>query len=137
MYIYRSFLGKCPLPGKRPCISFQGVNVAASIQMYGNYIPGERPCGPKSHGMFKCPWALTRDTTVLHSLSHLKCLERFYAVLLWVPIFLQISSKIMYLLIQLYVPQNISVYKLQNLVLTKHVLSQNHRRMYPTKIPAI
>ena len=37
--------GKCPLPGKCPCTSFQGVNVAASIQ---NYVLGKRPCGPKS-----------------------------------------------------------------------------------------
>ena len=28
---YRSVLGKRPLPGKRPCTAFQGVNVAASI----------------------------------------------------------------------------------------------------------
>ena len=29
----------CSVPGKRPCTSFQEVNVAASIQMYGNYVP--------------------------------------------------------------------------------------------------
>ena len=40
--IYRSVPGKCPLPGKRPCTTFQGVNVAASIQTYGRYIPGKR-----------------------------------------------------------------------------------------------
>ena len=61
---YRSVPGKRPLPGKRPCAEFQGVTVAASIQTYGIYIPGKRPCGPKSRVMFKCPWALTRDTTV-------------------------------------------------------------------------
>ena len=44
--------GKHPLPDKHPCTSFQGVNVAASIQMYGNYVPGKRP------------WALTRDIKV-------------------------------------------------------------------------
>ena len=34
------------VPGKRPCTSFKGVNVAASIQTYGNYVPGKRPHGP-------------------------------------------------------------------------------------------
>ena len=63
--IYRSVPGKRPLPGKRPCTEFQGVTVAASIQTYGIYIPGKRPCGPKSRVMFKHPWALTRDTTVV------------------------------------------------------------------------
>ena len=62
--IYPSITGKPPLSGKRPCTSFQGVNVAASIQTYGSYILGKRPCGPKSQGMFKHPWALTRDTMV-------------------------------------------------------------------------
>ena len=62
---YRSIPGKLPLPGKCPCAEFQGVTVAASIQTYGIYIPGKRPCGPKSQVMFKCPWALTQDTTVL------------------------------------------------------------------------
>ena len=62
--MYRSVLGKCPLPGKRPCTAFQGATVAASIQMYGILIPGKRPCGPKSRVIFKCLWALTRDTTV-------------------------------------------------------------------------
>ena len=57
--------GKRPLLGKHLYSSFQGVNVAASIQMYGNYIPGKRPCGPKSQIMFRRPWVLTRDTTVL------------------------------------------------------------------------
>ena len=60
--IYRSIPGKRPLPGKHPRTSFQGVNVADTIQIYGNYIPGKCPCGPKSGYMFKCPWALTRDT---------------------------------------------------------------------------
>ena len=38
--LYRSIPGKHPLPGKHPCSAFQGVNVAASIQMYiyGSYI---------------------------------------------------------------------------------------------------
>ena len=36
----------------------QGVNVAASIQMYGSYILGTCPCTPKSLSKFKCPWAL-------------------------------------------------------------------------------
>ena len=43
--IYCSIPGKRPLLGKRPCTEFQGVNVAASIQMYGNYILGKCPCG--------------------------------------------------------------------------------------------
>ena len=34
-------------------IEFQGVKVATSMQMYGNYIPGKYPCGPKSRVMFK------------------------------------------------------------------------------------
>ena len=62
--IYRSVPGKRPLPGKRLCAEYQGVTVAASLQTYGIYIPGKRPCGPKSRVMFKHPWALTRDTTV-------------------------------------------------------------------------
>ena len=56
----------CPLPGKCPCTAFQGVTVVASIQMYGIYILGKHPCGPKQWVTFKHPWALTRDTTVLH-----------------------------------------------------------------------
>ena len=56
--------GKRPLPGKRPCTAFQGVNVPAYIQTYGNYVPGKRPCRPKLRCMFKRPWALARDTTV-------------------------------------------------------------------------
>ena len=32
VYTYRSVPGKCP------CTAFQGVNVTASIQTYGNYI---------------------------------------------------------------------------------------------------
>ena len=63
-YYYRSVPGKRPLPGKHPCTEFQGVTVAASIQTYGIYIPGKRPCGLKSQVMFKRPWALTWDTTV-------------------------------------------------------------------------
>ena len=69
--MYHSVLGKCPLPGKRSCSVFQGVNVAASIQMYGSYILGKRPCRPKSRVMFKCPWAITRNTmvvTMIHKL---------------------------------------------------------------------
>ena len=61
---YHSVPGKRPLPGKRPCTPFQGVNVVASIQTYGILIPGKRLCGPKSLVMFKRPWALTQDTTV-------------------------------------------------------------------------
>ena len=45
--------------------AFQGINVAASMQTYGIYIPGKRPCGPKLRVMIKHPWALTWDTTVL------------------------------------------------------------------------
>ena len=68
IHTYPSVPGKRPLPGKRPCTSFQGVNVhvAASIQTYGILIPGKRPCEPKSQVMFKRPWALTWDTTVLY-----------------------------------------------------------------------
>ena len=58
LYKYRS------IPGKRPCSAFQGVNVTASIQTYGNYIPGKCPCWPKSRVVFKRPWVLTCDTTV-------------------------------------------------------------------------
>ena len=58
---YRSVPGKRPLPGKHPCTSFQGVNVAASIQTYGNYVPGKRP------------WALTRDTTVFAKYESASC----------------------------------------------------------------
>ena len=64
------------VPGKRPCTSFQGINVAASIQMYGNNVPGKRPCGPKSWCMFKCPWALNQDTTVRTSTSKTRSLSR-------------------------------------------------------------
>ena len=32
---YRSVPGKCPLLGKRPCTTFQGATVAASVQTYG------------------------------------------------------------------------------------------------------
>ena len=38
-YYYRSVPCKCP------CTGFHGVNVIASIQMYGIYIPGKCPCG--------------------------------------------------------------------------------------------
>ena len=62
---YRSVPGKRPLPGKRPCTEFQGVTVAAPIQTYGIYIAGKRPCGLKSQVMFKRPWVLTRDATVI------------------------------------------------------------------------
>ena len=62
---YHSVPGKRPLPGKRPCTSFQGVNVAASIQTHGSYVPGKHPWGPKSRVMFKRPWALTWDTMVI------------------------------------------------------------------------
>ena len=33
-------------PVKCPCSTFQGVDITASIQTYGNYIPGKRPYGP-------------------------------------------------------------------------------------------
>ena len=56
---YHSILGKCPLPDKHSFTSFQGVNVAASIQTYGSYIPDKRS---KSRSMFKRPWALTIGT---------------------------------------------------------------------------
>ena len=61
--IYRSVPGKCPCTCT--CTPFQAVNVAASIQMYGILIPGKCPCGPNLRVMFKRPWALTWDTTVL------------------------------------------------------------------------
>ena len=56
--VYRSVPSKHPLPGKRPCTTFQGATVAASIQMYGILIPGKHPCEPKSRVML---WALTRS----------------------------------------------------------------------------
>ena len=62
---YRSVPDKRPLLGKRLCTTFQGATIAASIQMYGIYVPGKCPCGPKLQVMFKHPWALTRDTTVI------------------------------------------------------------------------
>ena len=71
--IYRSVPGKRPLPGKRPCAEFQGVTFAASIQTYGIYIPGKHPCRSKSRGMFKHPWALTRDTTVYTLVRRFPC----------------------------------------------------------------
>ena len=65
--IYRSVPGKRPPPGKRPCTIFQEATVAPSIQKYGILIPGKHPCRPKLQVMFKCPWALTRDTMVYYS----------------------------------------------------------------------
>ena len=38
---------------KRPCITFQGATVAASIQTYGILILGKRLWGPRSRVMFK------------------------------------------------------------------------------------
>ena len=65
VHVYRSVPDKRPLPGKRPCTEFLGITVAASIQTYGIYIPGKYPYWPKSRVMFKRPWAITRDTTVI------------------------------------------------------------------------
>ena len=48
------------------CTEFQGVNIAASIQMYGSYISGKRPRRWKLRVMFKRPWALNWDTTVTY-----------------------------------------------------------------------
>ena len=62
--MYRSVPGKRPLPGKCPCTLYLISRGQCSSFSYGNYIPGKRPCGPKSRCMFTCPWALTRDTTV-------------------------------------------------------------------------
>ena len=39
---------RCLFAGKHPCTAFQGVYVAASIQIYGSYIPDKCPCGSKS-----------------------------------------------------------------------------------------
>ena len=64
---YHSVPGKCPPPGKRPCTSFQGVNIAASIQMYGNYVPGKHPCGPNSGHYSNF---LSRKYFVLHYSLH-------------------------------------------------------------------
>ena len=50
---YRSVPGKRPLLGNHPCTPFQGVNVAASIQIYGILILGKHPCRPKLRVMFK------------------------------------------------------------------------------------
>ena len=44
----RSVPGKCPLPGKHPRTTFQGGNVAASIQTYGIYVLDKHPCRPTS-----------------------------------------------------------------------------------------
>ena len=54
-----------PLPGKRLCIAFHGVNIAASIQTYAIQTQGKHPYGQVSRIMFKRPRALTRDTTVI------------------------------------------------------------------------
>ena len=54
--LYRSVPGKRPLPGKHPCTAFQGVNVAASIQMYGRYIPGNA-----IHPALRREWSDSRD----------------------------------------------------------------------------
>ena len=43
------------LLGKRPCTSFQGVNVAETIETYGNYIAGKHPWGPKLRCTSKHP----------------------------------------------------------------------------------
>ena len=53
--------GKCPLLSKHPCTEFQGIEIAASIQMY---IPGKHPYRPKLQVMFEHPWALTRNTNL-------------------------------------------------------------------------
>ena len=90
---YRSILGKRPLPGKHPHPTFQGVNVAASIQTYGILIPGKRPCGPKSQVMFKkCPWALTRDTMVL-LLKHTSTLKQMVEISQTLPLTANNNSK--------------------------------------------
>ena len=64
-HTYCSILGKHPLPGKCPCIEFQGITVAASIQTYGIYIPYKCPCGLKLRVMFKRSWTLTWDIMVV------------------------------------------------------------------------
>jgi hypothetical protein len=39
--------------------------------MYAIYIPGKRPCRPTMRVVFKCPWALTWNTTVnVHMYMH-------------------------------------------------------------------
>ena len=63
---YCTLITYCSIPGKRPCTAFQGVNVAASIQTYGSYILDKRPYRPKSRFMFKCPWVLAWDSTVVY-----------------------------------------------------------------------
>jgi hypothetical protein len=62
---YHSVPGKPPLPGKRPCTTYRGLNVAASVQMYAIYIPGKRPCRPKL-----CI-SVTRDTMVHVLIEHI------------------------------------------------------------------
>ena len=39
-YRYHNIPGKCSLPGKRQCTKFQGVNVAASIPIQAEKLPG-------------------------------------------------------------------------------------------------
>ena len=69
---YCSVLGRRPLPGKFLCTEFQGVNIAASMRTYGIYILDKHPCGPKSHVVFKRPWAFTQDTTIIQSTCNKK-----------------------------------------------------------------
>ena len=57
----------------RDMCSFKGVNIAASTQMYGSYIPGKHPCGPRLQVMFKRPWAFTREHYGNSKKSHEFC----------------------------------------------------------------
>ena len=45
-----TIVSRRPLPGKRLCIAFHGVNIAASIQMCAIHTPGKRPYGQESQG---------------------------------------------------------------------------------------
>ena len=57
----------CRSASKRPCTAFfklmdQCIRSSfCNLKTYGIYIPGKRPCRPKSRVMFKHPWTLTWD----------------------------------------------------------------------------
>ena len=77
---YRSVPGKRPLPGKHPCSSFQGVNVTASIQTYGNYIPGKRPGMSVNVVQYLCMYDTTVciSTSLLHYVQTLLVMQYIY-----------------------------------------------------------
>ena len=60
--------------------SFQGVNVAASIQTYGNYVPGKRPCGPKSWYVCLLRTVKAASADDCAEACNLKCLYVFSSI---------------------------------------------------------